>query len=362
MFIGFVPFSFIVSVLICLFLIYLDKRAESLGILNLRNSEQTLHKKSVSRFGGVAIYLSSLITVLFTIFVGLEWEYSDTLNLFFCCLPAFLVGFLDDLKFEIHPRLRLIFLLPVPILFFYYTGVSVTSLDLGFLDDFLEIEIFALLFLCFAIVGMMNAFNLIDGINGQLSSYLISIILALKFIEWVSGNTIELSAEFRYSTNILLGSLAGFLILNLFGKIFLGDGGAYFLGSIVCIALIMAQQQNGFSPWSVMLILSYPFTDLLFSVLRRKMITGGDAMQPDAEHLHHVVYKRFKKIKFKKERTRHFFTIIFISIFNFPYIASAVYFANNTPALMIIFTVYVLSYLLIYFALSPRFLLKDEKK
>tara|TARA_Y100001935_G_scaffold20132_1_gene14717 strand:+ start:1446 stop:2534 length:1089 start_codon:yes stop_codon:yes gene_type:complete len=362
MFIGFVPFSFILSVLICLFLAYLDKRAASLGDLNLRKSEQTLHKKSVSRFGGVAIYLSSLLTILFTIYIGLEWEYSDTLNLFLCCLPAFLVGFLDDLKFEIHPRLRLIFLLPVPILFFFYTGVSVTSLDLGFLDDFLEIELFALLFLCFAIVGMMNAFNLIDGINGQLSSYLISIILALKFIEWISGNAIELSAEFRYSTNILLGSLAGFLILNLFGKIFLGDAGAYFLGSIVCIALIMAQQQNGFSPWSVMLILSYPFTDLLFSVLRRKMITGGDAMQPDAEHLHHVIYKRFKKIKFKHDRVRHFFTIVFLSIFNFPYITSAVYFANNTPALMIIFFVYILSYLLIYFALSPRFLLRNEKK
>lgn len=361
MFFGFVPLSFIISLVFCFILIYLDRRASEKGDINVRKSAQTLHKKSVSRFGGVSIYISSFVTVLFTMFAGLEWEYSGTLILFLCCFPAFLVGFLDDLKFKIHPRSRLILLLPVPILFYYYTGISVTSLDLGFLDDFLEIEFFALLFLCFAIVGMMNAFNLIDGINGQLSSYLISIILALKFIEWISGNTIELSAEFRYSTNILLGSLAGFFILNLFGKIFLGDAGAYFLGSIVCIALIFAQQQNDLSPWSVMLILSYPFTDLLFSVLRRKMITGGDALQPDAEHLHHVVYKRFKKINFKKDRARHFFTIVFLTIFNFPYIASAVYFANNTLALMSIFAVYVLSYLLIYFALSPRFLLRDEK-
>ena len=111
-----------------------------------------------------------------------------------------------------------------------------------------------------------------------------------------------------------------------------------------------------------MCVLAYPFTDLAFSVIRRKFVTGGDAMQPDAEHLHHVIYKRFKKIKFKHDRVRHFFTIVFLTIFNFPYIASAVYFANNTPALIVIFIVYILSYLLIYFALSPRFLLRDEKK
>ena len=160
----------------------------------------------------------------------------------------------------------------------------------------------------------------------------------------------------------MLGALAGFFLLNLFGKIFLGDAGAYFLGSIVCFGLIEAQQTNNLSPWAVMLILAYPFTDLIFSILRRRLITGGDAMQPDAEHLHHIIYKRFESLKFRHDRARHFFTIIFLTIFNFPYIASAVYFANNTPALISIFVVYILSYLLIYFSLSPRFLLRDDEK
>ena len=85
-------------------------------------------------------------------------------------------------------------------------------------------------------------------------------------------------------------------------------------------------------------------------------------MQPDAEHLHHVIYQRFETLRFRHDRARHFLTIVFLTIFNFPYIASGVYFANNTPALMSIFVVYILSYLLIYFSLSPRFLLRDEKK
>ena len=69
-----------------------------------------------------------------------------------------------------------------------------------------------------------------------------------------------------------------------------------------------------------MCILAYPFTDLAFSVFRKKFIMGGDPLQPDALHLHHVVYKRFKKLKFRKDRAKHFFTVIFISVFNLPYL------------------------------------------
>tara|TARA_Y200000002_G_C22686987_1_gene666331 strand:- start:1199 stop:2284 length:1086 start_codon:yes stop_codon:yes gene_type:complete len=361
MFIGFVPLSFIISLIICFLLIYLDNRAAISGDKNLRLTAQTLHKKSVSRFGGVAIYLSTVLTIVITYFIGLKWGDSSAIWLLIFCFPSFLVGFLDDLKFQLHPKLRLLFLLPVPLLFFYFGQIRVTSVDIGPIDYLLQYEFLALAFLCFSVVGMMNAFNLIDGINGQLSSYLISIIIALKFIETVSGQNVDLSAEFRYFTNIILGALIGFLILNFYGKIFLGDAGAYFLGAIVCFALISAQQSNNLSPWSVMLIFSYPFMDLIFSVFRRRFITGGNVLQPDAEHLHHIIYKRFKKLKFKHDRARHFFTVIFLTIFNFPYIASAIYFANNTMALVIIFIVYILSYLLIYFALSPRFLLRNEQ-
>ena len=359
--IGFVPLSFIISTFISLILIYLDQRAARMGDYNIRASVQTLHRESISRFGGVAIYLSTLFTVAVTYYLNFKWPSEVIISILVFCFPAFFIGLLNDFKFNMKPTLRLILLVPTPILFFIYGDIRVTSLDLGSLDDFLELELLALIFFCFAIIGMINAFNLIDGINGQLCSYLISVIIALNLIENFTENSVELSIEFRYFTNIFLGSLLGFFMLNLMGKIFLGDAGAYFLGSIACIALIDAQQANGFSPWSVMLILSYPFTDLFFSVLRRKYITGGGLMQPDAEHLHHMVYKRLKKLKFKDDRLRHLVTVAFLTIFNFPYLMAAIYFANNTAALISIFVVYVFSYLLTYFSLSPRFLIRSEK-
>ena len=360
MYLDYFPAGFITSFLLCLGLIFLDKQAARSGDVNLRPTPQTLHEKSISRFGGVAVVASmSLVLAM----AGYSWSNSLFYQVGILSLPAFLIGFLDDLKINIKPMIRLIFLLPVPIMYFYYFELKVLNLDLGVLDNFLEFEVLALLFLCFAIIGMTNAFNLIDGINGQLVSYLISILLALNIVENATGNPVfQIADEFRLFTNLLLGALLGFFILNFpFGKIFMGDAGAYFLGAIVCWGLIYAHLENGNSPWAVMCVLAYPFTDLAFSVIRRKFVTGGDAMQPDAEHLHHVIYKRMKKLNFRHERARHFFAVIFITLFNLPYLCATMYFAENTPALMAIFATYIFSYLLIYFALSPRFLMSNGK-
>ena len=360
MYLDYFPAGFITSFIFCIGLIFLDKKAAESGDINLRNTPQTLHEKSISRFGGVAVILSmSLVLIM----AGYGWSNSLYFQVGIISLPAFLIGFLDDLKVVIKPLVRLIFLLPVPIMYFYYFDLKVLNLDLGILDNFLEFELLALLFLCFAIIGMTNAFNLIDGLNGQLVSYLISILLALNLVEYATSSPVfEISDEFRLFTNLLLGSLLGFFVLNFpFGKIFMGDAGAYFLGTIVCWGLIHAHLENGNSPWAVMCLLAYPFTDLAFSVIRRKFVTGGDAMQPDAEHLHHVIYKRMKKLRFRHERARHFFTVIFITLFNLPYLCATMYFSENTPALMAIFIVYIFTYLLIYFALSPRFLMSNGK-
>ena len=360
MYLDYFPAGFITSFLLCLGLIFLDKKAAASGDINLRPTPQTLHEKSISRFGGVAVILSmSLVLIM----AGYSWGNSLYYQVGVITLPAFFVGFLDDLKVNIKPMIRLIFLLPVPIMYFYYFELKVLNLDLGILDNFLEFEVLALLFLCFAIIGMTNAFNLIDGINGQLVSYLITILLALNIVEYATGNPVfQIADEFRLFTNLLLGALLGFFVLNFpFGKIFMGDAGAYFLGAIVCWGLIYAHIENGNSPWAVMCVLAYPFTDLAFSVIRRKFVTGGDAMQPDAEHLHHVIYKRMKKLNFRHERAKHFFTVIFITLFNLPYLCATMYFSENTPALMAIFVTYIFSYLLIYFALSPRFLMSNGK-
>ena len=349
--------SFLISFLVCIFLIYLDKIATKQGDINLRQSPQTLHSKSISRFGGVAVTVS-LVTVLFI------QGYTIDNSLFFlaivCCLPAFLAGYLDDLKIEITPKQRLFMLVPVPLLFFYFTNLEVRSLNLGILDDFLQIEMLAILFLVVAIVGMINAFNIIDGVNGLLGSYVFSILFVLQVRDQIFAQELFYLADYPAILQTLTGALLGFFVINIFGKIFMGDAGSYFLGALVCWVLIHQYQTIGASAWSVMLLLSYPFTDLVFSVIRRKFITNHDPMQPDAMHLHHVILKRLGKLKFKKERMKHFLVGLAIFIFNLPYQIIAVYYYKNSMLLMLVFIFYILSYLLFYFSLSPRFLVRKK--
>ena len=103
---------------------------------------------------------------------------------------------------------------------------------------------------------------------------LISILVALNIVEYATGNPVfQISDEFRLFTNLLLGALLGFFILNFpFGKIFMGDAGAYFLGAIVCWGLIYAHLENGNSPWAVMCVLAYPFTDLPLASLEENLL------------------------------------------------------------------------------------------
>lgn len=363
MFLEFLPISLLLTLIFCFILIKLDKIAAKKGVANVRNSPQTLHRKSISRFGGVAILGALMIS---TLMAEYTWENSLYYQVGIISLPAFFIGFLDDIRLELNPYIRMILILPVPILYFYYFDLRITNLDIGFLDSFLNIEIFALFFLCFSIVGMINAFNLVDGINGLLGSYILSIIASLKIVEYATGGPIfSIDDDFRIFTNILLGALFGFLLLNFpSGRIFLGDAGAYYLGALVCFGLIYAHLQNisTSSPWVVFCLLMYPFTDLVFSVFRKRIVLGEDPLKPDAMHLHHVIFKRLNKLNFKNNRTKHFFTVIFITIFNLPYLCLSLYFLNNAYILITIFISYFFTYLLLYFSLSPRFLIKNDKK
>ena len=142
-----------------------------------RNSPQTFHKKSTSRLGGIAIFLG----VLF----GILQSQSDLLmypfNFILLVLPFFIVGFLDDIAYRINPVMRLFLMLPAPILIFYVGNLQVTSVNLWLIDYFLSFEFFALLFLVFAFLGIANAFNIVDGFNGLLPFYCLTICAPFIF-------------------------------------------------------------------------------------------------------------------------------------------------------------------------------------
>ena len=315
-----------------------------------RNSPQTFHKKSTSRMGGFVLLLS--------LFFWYALDFKNIDNIFLLILissmPVFISGLLDDLFFDIKPYQRILLMMPTPILLFYLVGLEIRTVDIYYIDAILKFDIFALVFMIFAFVGIANSFNIIDGFNALLLGYCFTIYATLYFAGNASGNL-------HFFMTPIFFTLLGIFTLNLFGKIFLGDAGAYLIGTLIATGLIIHQQTNDLSPWFVFLMLIYPVTEVVFSFIRKTFIRGKSALQPDGLHFHMLIYKRVSnKIGFRRVRVRHLIVSLFIISINLPFMVSANIFSTNSSALKLISLWYVLVYALIYFILLPKYIFRQK--
>ena len=336
---------FPISFLIALFFIFFEKFQNKRGIRNLRKSPQTLHRKSISRFGGVGLY-SSLAIISF---VDSDANYEFLRLALLCSMPIFFLGILDDLALEIKPIIRLLVVFPSALLAYFFLGTEAYSLEIPIIDSLFKFEIFSILFICFAIAGMTNAFNMLDGVNGNVMLYSLTVCAITLFQQ---NSNFDLSLNYYFVA--MFFSILGVFVLNFpFGRIFLGDGGAYFLGIALSIGIIKYYQVNNLSPWYVFAVFIYPVVDVAFSIFRR-IIAKVSALEPDNKHLHHLIYKKATKAGVRSENFKHLLCTLFIFIFYTPFLVAANYLSDNTIALMSISAIFVLFYFCLYFLLIPR--------
>ena len=343
---------FPISLLSCFFLWFANKNFKNKFLINLRASPQTFHKKSTSRLGGIAIFLPLLITAYV---IDSSGNYEFLRLALICSIPVFFVGLMDDLNVDMKPVFRLFLLLQSPVLFFFILDLRVESVGIIFLDELLKIEILGFLFLCFSLVGIINAFNIVDGFNGLLLTYCLSILLTL-ILAYESNSGID---WLTYMVALFLATFAVFLFNFPFGKLFLGDAGAYLLGALIPVALIEYTFDNGYSPWFVLAMLIYPVTEVLASVIRKVFFRKMSALRPDGLHFHMLVFKKIsKKVGFKKIRLRHFIVTLFIFSLNFPFLYAANLFKDNSLLLILLCMWYILIYTMIYFMMLPKYAFK----
>lgn len=336
---------FPISFLIALFFIFFEKFQNKKGIKNLRNSPQTLHKKSISRFGGVGLYASLIIVS----FLDGDTNYEFLRLAMICSLPTFFLGVLDDIALEIKPIIRLLTIFPSALLAYYFLDTKAYSLDIPIIDGLFNFEIFSILFICFAIAGMTNAFNMIDGVNGNVMLFSLTVCATTLLFQ---KENFDLSLNYYFVA--LFFSILGVFILNFpFGRIFLGDGGAYFLGIALSIGIIRYYQVNDFSPWYVLTVFIYPVVDVAFSISRR-IIAKVSALEPDNKHLHHLIYRKASKAGVRSEYFKHAICTLFIFIFYAPFLVAANYLSESTSALIAISGVFILFYFCLYFVLTPK--------
>jgi UDP-N-acetylmuramyl pentapeptide phosphotransferase/UDP-N-acetylglucosamine-1-phosphate transferase len=159
--------------------------------------------------------------------------------------------------------------------------------------------------------------NLIDGVNGLCGAVALSILSALLFLSYKTNDVVMLSTIFSV---ILI--LIPFLIFNYpYGKIFLGDLGAYSLGLIISmLTIILFGRHPEISPWGAVLILIYPATEVVFSLLRR-MLKGVSIYHADTAHLHLKLFHFFRPQPHYKKIANALVTPTLSGLWLFPLLA-----------------------------------------
>ena len=191
------------------------------------------------------------------------------------------------------PKVRLIASAVSSLIVISLFGVWLSKLGIPGIDTLLKFAPFGILFTVFATVGVVNAFNLIDGLNGLSSYVTISVAFSLSITAFNAGNN-----QFSIFLVLVAAAVSGFSVLNFpVGKIFLGDGGAYALGHLlVWSAIILISIATDVSPFAILLIFFWPVADTGLAIWRRWK-SGNPADRTDRLHFHQLAM-RFLEIRF----------------------------------------------------------------
>jgi UDP-N-acetylmuramyl pentapeptide phosphotransferase/UDP-N-acetylglucosamine-1-phosphate transferase len=204
-------------------------------------------------------------------------------------IPAFAFGLAEDVTKKVGVLPRLLATTFSGFLAWYITGVAMQDTGVPPLDWLLSFMPVAVLFTAFAVGGVANAINIIDGFNGLAAG---SLVIMLGAMGWIALNVGEPAIA---TVCFLVASCAlGFGALNWpLGKVFLGDGGAYLLGFVLAwMAILLPMRSPQVNAWTTMLVCAYPVLEVGFSVCRRRKRVGSHPGQPDKAHLHHFLHRR----------------------------------------------------------------------
>ena len=319
----------------------LKKNNPGLLIDDQLNKPQAFHDSPTSLGGGLGIFLSFLIIYFYFLFtkniVFIEY-------LLFCSL-IFVVGFIDDLKINVNAKFRLSLMIIFLILLIKYNNFYLEFTGIEILNSWLEkSKIFSLFFICLCFLFLINGANLIDGYNGLLGFHSLIILANLFFINFFNENY-DLANLLFFTILILLM----FLIFNFpKAKIFLGDGGSYFLGTFIAVTLVKTSIENpAISPFYFCILSFYLFFEVFFSFFRKLMKEKKSPIHPDKKHLHMLLYKMLLKANNDKIKSNYYVSVI-INLIYLILTIPAIFMMNNGMFCKYYSIIFFLAYFLFY--------------
>ena len=266
-------------------------------------------------------------------------------------IPAFAFGLAEDVTKKVGVLPRLLATMSSGLLACYLTGIAMQDTGLPPLDWVLSFMPVAVLFTAFAVGGVANAINIIDGFNGLAAGSLIIMLGAMGLIALNVGEPAIATVCFLVASCAL-----GFGAVNWpLGKVFLGDGGAYLLGFVLAwMAVVLPMRNPQVNAWATMLVCAYPVLEVGFSVRRRRTRVGSHPGQPDKAHLHHFLHRRLVRpyVSRLSPTLQNGLTSPLCWLFTALPAGWAVAFARNTLMLAVGLGVAVFTYAVIYARLT----------
>jgi UDP-N-acetylmuramyl pentapeptide phosphotransferase/UDP-N-acetylglucosamine-1-phosphate transferase len=302
---------------------------------------QKAHTTPTPRIGGVAIVAGVIAG-----WAAAKPERQAILGpLLLAGLPAFVFGFAEDITKKVSVTARLLATMASGALGWWLTGVSITSVDIPLIDSLLAIGWVSVMFTAFAIGGVANAINIIDGFNGLASGFVVVALVGIASIAMGVQDT-----SLALSCLCIAAAALGFWFINWpWGKLFLGDGGSYFGGFALAWACVMLIERNsGITAFAALLVCIHPVTEVLFSIYRRKMRHTHPG-HPDRLHLHNLIMRRVVRTRWGVSRyMTNPVTGLLLALMSVPAVLAAYAVHGHTLIAATFCVVFMLGYVTLY--------------
>lgn len=302
---------------------------------------QRSHIGEVSRLGGFVSWLGFLFYFLIetnqTVLIFMKAFLISSIPLVIICLK-------EDLFYSTKPITRLIACTLSVLLFFFLFSINFPTIELPFIGNFLSSsDTLMLLFFLFAVIIFINGNNMIDGANGLMASSNIAQGIALLSICYQFNDT-----DNMIHIGLVMSLLLTFLIFNFpWGKIFMGDLGAYFFGFLISILTInIFADHPTISSWAAPLILFYPSFEVLFSVIR-KLLSKKNPLKPDTLHLHLLIFHLLCKYTKNQVKANNLVALLLMPIWGLPFVLFLFFWESHLfcfLSLIVMILIYLLTY------------------